>query len=196
MKKKLTLLLLCLLAIGTQAQLKPRVVILTDIGRPDLEPDDTESLVHLLCYADMLEIEGIITSTGWNCDPYPTESAAYRDSVVEAYATDVYMLMKRTEQRTFASLSKENGKQKMGYWPSAEYIRSRCKMGSQRAGIGVIGKDNDSEGSDLIIQLADEIVVVANGTLAHRGTTDEIFPLILADTLGGCPVIEKKEAVL
>ena len=45
-----------------------------------------------------------------------------------------------------------------------------------------------------IIQLADEIVVVANGTLAHRGTTEEIFPLILADTLGGCPIIDKKEA--
>jgi hypothetical protein len=39
---------------GAQAQLKPRVVILTDIGQPDLEPDDTESLVHLLCYADQL----------------------------------------------------------------------------------------------------------------------------------------------
>ena len=85
MKKTFMLLLICFLTIGAQAQLKPRVVILTDIGRPDLEPDDTESLVHLLCYADMLEIEGIITSTGWNCDPYPTESAAYRDSVVEAY---------------------------------------------------------------------------------------------------------------
>ena len=45
-----------------------------------------------------------------------------------------------------------------------------------------------------IIQLADEIVVVANGTLAHRGTTEEIFPLILADTLGGCPIIDRKEA--
>ena len=85
-KFKITLisLLLCLLTMGAQAQLKPRVVILTDIGQPDLEPDDTESLVHLLCYADQLEIEGIITSTGWNCDPYPTKSAAYRDSVVEA----------------------------------------------------------------------------------------------------------------
>ena len=143
-------------ACNAYGRLKPRVVILTDIGRPDLEPDDTESLVHLLCYADVLEIEGIITSTGWNCDPYPTESAAYRDSVVEAYATDVHQLMKRSEQRTFASLSKENGKQKMGYWPSAEYLRSRCKMGSRRAGIGVIGRDNDSEGSELIIRLADE----------------------------------------
>lgn len=141
---------------NTYSQEKPRVVILTDIGKPDLEPDDTESLVHLLCYADVLEIEGIITSTGWNCAPYPTESAAYRDSVVEAYATDVHMLMKRSGQLAFASLNKENGKQKIGYWPSAEYIRSRCKMGSRRAGIGVIGKDNDSEGSELIIRLADE----------------------------------------
>ena len=76
--KAFFLFLLNLFTIGVQTQLKPRVVILTDIGRPDLEPDDTESLVHLLCYADMLEIEGIITSTGWNGDPYPTESAASR----------------------------------------------------------------------------------------------------------------------
>ncbi|MCQ2197161.1 MAG: DUF1593 domain-containing protein, partial [Bacteroidaceae bacterium] len=108
MRKTLTLLMLCLLTIVGQAQLKPRVVVLTDIGRPDLEPDDTESLVHLLCYADMLEIEGIITSTGWNCDPYPTESAAYRDSVVEAYAADVHMLMKRSRQKAFAPAGKEN----------------------------------------------------------------------------------------
>ena len=44
-----------------------------------------------------------------------------------------------------------------------------------------------------IIQLADEIAVVANGEIAHRGTTEEIFPLILADTLGGCPVMNRKE---
>ncbi len=45
-----------------------------------------------------------------------------------------------------------------------------------------------------IISLADEICVVAGGQIAHRGTTEEIFPLILADTLGGCPVLERKEA--
>lgn len=44
-----------------------------------------------------------------------------------------------------------------------------------------------------IIQLADEIAVVANGEIAHRGTTEEIFPLILADTLGSCPVMKRKE---
>ncbi len=45
-----------------------------------------------------------------------------------------------------------------------------------------------------IIQLADEIVVVAGGTIAHRGSTEEIFPLILANTLGGCPVLNKEES--
>ena len=45
-----------------------------------------------------------------------------------------------------------------------------------------------------IIRLADEIVVIANGEIAHRGDCEQIFPLILADTLGGCPVIERKEA--
>ena len=39
MRKNLLIsLLLCILAMGAQAQLKPRVVILTDIGQPDLEP--------------------------------------------------------------------------------------------------------------------------------------------------------------
>ena len=47
-----------------------------------------------------------------------------------------------------------------------------------------------------IIRLADEIVVIANGQIAHRGSTEEVFPLILADTLGGCPVIERKQAPL
>ena len=45
-----------------------------------------------------------------------------------------------------------------------------------------------------IIQLADEIVVVGGGELKHRGSTEEIFPLIMADTLGSCPVLERKEA--
>ena len=45
-----------------------------------------------------------------------------------------------------------------------------------------------------IIRLADEIIVVAGGQIAHRGTTEEIFPLILADTLGSCPVMTRKEA--
>ena len=47
MKKILIFICIALgVAFNAYAQDKPRVVILTDIGRPDLEPDDTESLVH------------------------------------------------------------------------------------------------------------------------------------------------------
>ncbi len=68
-KNLLIFLLLCLLTMGAQAQLKPRVVILTDIGQPDLEPDDTESLVHLLCY--------------WNDDQSKYALPAYRRVIIK-----------------------------------------------------------------------------------------------------------------
>ena len=42
-----------------------------------------------------------------------------------------------------------------------------------------------------IISLADEVVVVGDGMIRHRGTAEEILPQILADTLSGCPVLTK-----
>lgn len=136
--------------------LKPRLVVMTDIGDCDVEPDDMESAIRLMAYADMFEIEAIMTTVGWNCDPYPEEWAQYLDKVVEAYGKDVYKLMLRSKQKDFLSLDKENGKQTIGYWPSMEYIKSRCMAGSHKAGIGVIGKENDTEGSEFLIKLADE----------------------------------------
>ena len=43
-----------------------------------------------------------------------------------------------------------------------------------------------------IISLADEVIVVGDGALRHRGTPEEILPQILTDTLGGCPVLNKE----
>ncbi|MBR4841700.1 MAG: DUF1593 domain-containing protein [Bacteroidaceae bacterium] len=140
----------------TSQVLKPRIVVMTDIGPAEVEPDDNESAVRLLAYADRFEIEGIITTIGWNCDPYPEEWAIYLKRVIDAYEIDVQNLMKRSGQKVFNSIDQENGKQKLGYWPSADYIRSRAMMGSTRAGIGMIGPDNDSPGSELLIRLADE----------------------------------------
>jgi len=42
-----------------------------------------------------------------------------------------------------------------------------------------------------IISLADEVIVVGDGMIRHRGTAEEILPQILADTLSGCPVLTK-----
>ena len=161
-KTSIIALLLGLTGIATtgtakeKAALKPRLVVCTDIAPADVEPDDMESMVHLMAYADMFEIEALITSIGWNCDPYPLEWSQYLYRVITAYAKDVPNLMKRSGQKTFLSLKKENGSQRMGYWPSAEYLSRRAVMGSMYGGIRSIGEGNDSPGSELLIRLADE----------------------------------------
>ena len=139
-----------------KSDLKPRLVVCTDIAPADVEPDDMESMVRLMAYADCFEIEALITSVGWNCDPYPKEWAQYLQRVIEAYRKDVPNLMRRSGQNGFLPLEEENGQQELGYWPSADYIKSRAVMGSERGGIKMIGEDNDSPGSEMLIRLADE----------------------------------------
>ena len=156
----MTLLLLlfgaAMMSSAAKGAVKPRLVVCTDIAPADVEPDDMESMVHLMVYADMFEIEALITSVGWNCDPYPKAWAQYLQRVIDAYQQDVKNLMRRSGQTTFLSLDKENGRQQIGYWPSADYLRGRAVMGSEYGGIKVIGEGNDSPGSDLLIRLADE----------------------------------------
>lgn len=156
-------ILLCLMVMmGTlvlQAannELKPRLVVCTDIAPADVEPDDMESMVRLMAYADQFEIEALITSVGWNCDPYPVEWAQYLQRVIEAYRQDVPKLMKRSGQKDFLALETEEKQQYIGYWPSADYLKSRAVMGSIHGGIKSIGDSNDSPGSELLIRLADE----------------------------------------
>ena len=152
----LTLLGFATVGMAQEHPLKPRLVVCTDIAPADVEPDDMESMVRLMAYADCFEIEALVTSVGWNCDPYPVEWAQYLFRVIDAYEKDVTNLRKRSGQTAFLPIGEESGCQQMGYWPSADYLRSRAVMGSQRGGIGVIGEGNDSPGSSLLIRLADE----------------------------------------
>ena len=149
------LLLMPLTVWAAKSDLKPRLVVCTDIAPADVEPDDMESMVRLMAYADCFEIEAIITSVGWNCDPYPEEWAEYLQRVIEAYAKDLPNLMKRSGQEGFF-LEPEFGPQPIGYWPTAEYIKSRAFMGSIHGGIKAVGDCNDSPGSEQLIHLADE----------------------------------------
>ena len=122
-------IIICLLAmmgaLSLQAEnkeLKPRLVVCTDIAPADVEPDDMESMVRLMAYADQFEIEALITSVGWNCDPYPTEWAQYLQRVIEAYRQDVPKLMQRSKQKNFLAFDKERKQQYIGYWSSADYL--------------------------------------------------------------------------
>ena len=158
MRKRVFLLLLLALPMLAVAgeEWKPRLVVCTDIAPADVEPDDMESMVRLMAYADRFEIEALITTVGWNCDPYPAEWAQYLQHVIEAYRQDVSNLMQRSGQSSFLPIEQENARQQIGYWPSADYLKSRAVMGSVNGGIKVIGENNDSQGSDLLIRLADE----------------------------------------
>jgi hypothetical protein len=132
--------------------LKPRMVVLTDIAPNNIEPDDMESMIRLLVHADLYEIEAIVATTGWS----NTGGQQRLDLVhlaLDAYEKDLTNLKKRSDQDGF--LSNEN-KQNMGYWPSPSYLKSRSVVGSTKMGMRFIGKGNDSEGSELIIRLADE----------------------------------------
>jgi hypothetical protein len=65
---------------GALAGEKPRVIVSTDVGGSD--PDDFQSMVHLLVYADVLDLEGLIAS------PPKGGRAKHILEVVNAYAKD------------------------------------------------------------------------------------------------------------
>src|SRR4026207_442338 len=62
------------------AELRPRVIVSTDIGGTD--PDDLQSMVHFLLYADMFDVEGLISS------PYGPGRREHILGVIDRYAAD------------------------------------------------------------------------------------------------------------
>lgn len=132
--------------------LKPRIVVLTDIAPNDIEPDDMESMVRLLVHADLFEVEALIATTGWN-NTGGKERLDLLQEALNAYEKDLPNLKKRSGQETFRE---DESKQEIGYWPGADYFRSRTVLGSTKMGMKFIGEGNDSEGSKRIIALADE----------------------------------------
>ncbi|MDR8389810.1 DUF1593 domain-containing protein [Aliifodinibius sp. S!AR15-10] len=105
-----------------------RVVVSTDIGGTD--PDDFQSMVHLLLYADLLEIEGLISS------PYGPGRKADILEVIDHYERD-YSNLKSYSPR----------------YPSPDSLRAITKQGAiDRAGYQ--GYRESTAGSELIIERA------------------------------------------
>ncbi len=133
------------------AELKPRIVVLTDVST--WETDDSESLVRLLVHADLLEIEGLVFTTGWSLETTRDDFMELIREPINAYEKDLPNLRKRSRQEGHLA---DESRQTIGYWPSAMLLRSATMFGSRKRGMEFIGKDNNSPGSDLIIRLADE----------------------------------------
>jgi hypothetical protein len=130
-------LLLVFISVGfiAEAQEKPRVLVLTDIEN---EPDDAMSMVRFLTYSNQFDIEGLVATTSIH---QQHKTAAWRiHEIVGAYGKVRDNLLKH-----------EPG------FPSADFLLSIIKEGRPDYGLHAVGKDMDSEGSDLIIQSVDKI---------------------------------------
>lgn len=107
-----------------------RVIILTDI---EADPDDTQSMVRLLLYSNVIDIKGLIATTSvWKKTSISPESI---EKVIRAYG----------------KVQPNLNKHEAGF-PDAETLLSKVKRGIAKYGMEGVGDANDSEGSDWIIQ--------------------------------------------
>ncbi|MCR9015492.1 DUF1593 domain-containing protein [Aquiflexum gelatinilyticum] len=109
---------------------KPQIIISTDIGGDD--PDDYQSMVHLLVYADRFDILGLISSPPGN-----GRISNIMESL-EAYEKD------------FPKLKAKNA-----VFPTPEYLRSITKQGALDIQQSEI-PENVSEGAKWIIEKVNE----------------------------------------
>lgn len=113
---------------------KNRLIVLTDLGGAD--PDDTQSLIHLLVCSDVVDIEGIISSPSWiDCPDWTSEII----NVIENYATVLPTLRKHSDG-----------------FPDADSLKSVVKRGQSLSNMAGVGEGKDSPGSELIISSVDK----------------------------------------
>ncbi|HEX5169778.1 MAG TPA: nucleoside hydrolase-like domain-containing protein [Cyclobacteriaceae bacterium] len=124
-------LLFCSQLLVAQVSQKHRLIVLTDI---EAEPDDTESMVRLMLYSNVIDIEGIIATTSvWKRTSIAPEAI---ERIVKAYAKVQPNLIKH-----------EAG------FPDAAVLLSKIKKGLPKYGMLGVGEGRDSEGSDWIIKV-------------------------------------------
>lgn len=113
--------------------LRPRLVVLTDIGN---EPDDAESLVRLLLYANEIDIEALIAST----------STWLKDRVNPS------LIQERV--RAYGEVLPNLAVHATG-WPRAEDLLQRIYAGAPHYGLEGVGPDQDTDASRAIVAIVD-----------------------------------------
>ena len=113
--------------VGTEPA-RHRVIVSTDIGGTDF--DDFQSLVHLLVYADSLDLEGLLSS------PYGGGRKAQILKIIDCYERDYPNLKSHSEK-----------------YPTPEALRAITKQGALETA-GHAGFAAPSEGSEWIVRCA------------------------------------------
>lgn len=117
-----------------ESEMRERLIILTDMEN---EPDDSQTMVRLLAYANEMEIEGLIavTSRWLQKDVFP-ESIEDR---VHAYGIVRKNLMKHADN-----------------WPTVEELLAVTAGGQIGYGMDAVGDDKLSDGARIIIKAVDK----------------------------------------
>jgi hypothetical protein len=118
---------------AADGQGKPRLVVLTDVSN---EPDDEESLVRLLVYANEYDLEGLIATTSTHLKQGPREDILRRD--IDAY------------EKVLPNL-----RQHAPDYPSAQHLRSIIRTGQSEFGMAGVGDGKTTPGSQLLITAAE-----------------------------------------
>lgn len=165
MFKHILIFLLCLhvVAVGAQQKVpaKPRVLISTDIGGTD--PDDNQSMTHLLMYSDKFNIEGLVSSPS-----YGNGSKEEIFRMIDLYEKDLPELKKHQKDLL-----------------SPEYLRSITKQGV-RGNAPYRGYRMATEGSNWIIKCAKKATDQPLWILGWGGLED------LAQALHDAPEIQDR----
>lgn len=113
---------------GALAGVRHRVIVSTDIGGTDF--DDFQSMVHVLLYADVLDLEGLVSS------PYGAGRKEHILQVIDCY------------ERDYPNLHTHSNR-----YPPPASLRAITKQGETETA-PYAGVRRASEGSDWIIQCA------------------------------------------
>ncbi|MHC4324975.1 MAG: nucleoside hydrolase-like domain-containing protein, partial [Planctomycetota bacterium] len=114
---------------GAPAGQRHRVVVLSDIGGTD--PDDFQSMVHLLVYADVLDIEGLVSSGAIG-----SGRKKHILEVIDCYEKDY-----------------DNLKTYSDKYPSPDVLRALTKQGETEI-VPYAGVQRATEGSEWIVKCA------------------------------------------
>ncbi len=112
---------------------RPRLAVLTDIGG---DPDDQQSLIRLLVYANEFEIEALIASASGT--PGELKQAITRPDLIREIVAGYENVL-------------PNLKRHAEGWPAADALRAVVKSGNPMRGREHIGEGHDTEGSRFLL---------------------------------------------
>jgi len=143
-----------------EKKLKPRILVSTDIGGTD--PDDFQSMIHLLMYADLFQIEGLVSTS------FKTGTTKDLLDMIALYEKDLNKLKEHAPEL-----------------PRPDALRAICKEGA-KVGATYKGYGIPTEGSEWIIKCAKKQSDQPLWVLVWGGIED------VAQALHDAPEIEQK----